>query len=67
MALILGVICLAPVAAIAVSIPHMEEINGVHTYEVYKDNAEDFKVVFQKTSIGKLRIIEDFNHDNESS
>ena len=25
----------------------------------------DFKVVFQKTSLGRLRIIEDSNHDHE--
>lgn len=46
--LILGVMFLLPiVSAIAVSVPHMEEIDGVDTYEVYKDNVEDFKVVLQ--------------------
>ena len=47
MTLILGVLLLAPVAAFGVSIPYMEEVNEVRTFEAYKANAEDFKVVLQ--------------------
>jgi hypothetical protein len=56
MTLILGVLLLLPISAIAVSIPNMEEVDGVYTYEAYQNNVEDFKVVLQTGTENPVNI-----------
>ena len=46
--LLLGVmLMIGSVSALSVSVPYMEEIDGVRTYQAYENNAEDFEIVLQ--------------------
>ena len=56
MILLISVLLIAPIAAFGVSTPYMPEVNGVRTFEVYENNAEDFEVVLQSGSQEPMNV-----------
>jgi hypothetical protein len=53
---LMGIMFLGFISAFGVSTPYMEEVNGVRTFEAYKNNAEDFQVVLQSGSDEPLNV-----------
>lgn len=56
MILILGVLFSGIISAFGVGTPYMKEINGVRTFEVYENNAENFEVVLQSGTENPMNV-----------